>query len=50
MEREDIKLIPLAAVGLAMGAYEVFIKPFIKEKVVKKVAKAAISYYKTEES
>ncbi len=52
MEREDIKLIPLVAIGLARGIGEVIIKPFIQEKSqeVRKIAKASIHYYTTGES
>lgn len=31
MERSDAKYLPLAAVGLAKGVAEVYVKPFIKE-------------------
>lgn len=31
MERNDIKALPLAAVGLALGVFEVFIKPAAKD-------------------
>lgn len=47
MERQDIKYIPLALVGAAIGVAEVFIKPFIQERTetVRKIASASITYY-----
>lgn len=39
LEREDIKLIPRALVGLTLAAYNVYLKPMYQEK--KKLARAA---------
>lgn len=52
MNREDIKMLPLVAVGLIRGIGEVFIKPFVMEESekVRHVASAAIHYYRTGEN
>lgn len=49
MTREDLKLVPLAAIGLIKGIGEVFVKPFLIEETekVRHVASAAIHYYTT---
>lgn len=49
MNREDYKLLPLAAIGLVIGIGEVIVKPFLQDTAAQtqKVAKAAIHYYTT---
>lgn len=49
MNREDYKLLPLAAIGLIKGIGEVIIKPFAIDQTekVRHVTKAAIHYYGT---
>ena len=52
MDKEDYKLLPLAAIGLIRGIGEVIVKPFLMEETekVRKVSEAAIYYFRTKES
>jgi len=52
MNREDLKVLPLAVLGIAKGIPEVIIKPFVVEETerVRHIAAAAIHYYRTGES
>jgi hypothetical protein len=43
---ENIRLLPLAAVGIVLGLAEVVVKPFVTE-TAQKVSKAAITYYRS---
>lgn len=51
-DREDVKVMPLAALGLAIGVARVIIYPFMQEQADKArhVSAAAIHYYRTGES
>lgn len=51
LERENLVLLPIAAVGLVKGLGEVFVRPFFEEKIQQpaKVARAAIHFYRTGE-
>lgn len=44
MERNDIKLLPLVAIGLGFAAVELVVKPFVTE-TAQKASKAAITYW-----
>lgn len=49
-DREDYKVMPLAAVGLAIGIARVIIYPFMQEKAerVQHVSQAAIHYWRSD--
>jgi len=49
MERKDIKYLPLAAVGLAIGVAEYVLHPFLEDaaKDAGRVVMARIEYYRT---
>lgn len=48
MNKEDIRLLPLAAFGIAKGVLEYIIKPKIVDEAQRiKVATAAIYFYST---
>lgn len=51
MNREDLKLIPMAVYGISRGVLEYIIKPRIIEDATKvqTMAKAAIHYYNTDQ-
>jgi len=52
MEREDYKLLPLAAIGIIKGIGNVFLKPFIQDQSrrVGKQVMASIQYYRSPDS
>ncbi len=51
LERENLVLLPVAAVGIVRGLGEVFLRPFFEDRIQQptKAARAAIHFYRTGE-
>lgn len=51
LNKENLKYLPLVAIGLGMAAAELLVRPFIQNKAeqVQKMAEAAITYYSSSE-